>query len=67
MAAGPDYKPIQRKKGIDKQQQLCHCFERETELFPFDCVNSFRDSGSANIKQIKFNSFPLTVQLVDTL
>ena len=24
MAAGPDYKPIQRKKGIDKQQQLCH-------------------------------------------
>ena len=26
MAAGPDYKPIQRKKGTDKQQQLCHCF-----------------------------------------
>ncbi|EDP15525.1 hypothetical protein CLOBOL_03696 [Enterocloster bolteae ATCC BAA-613] len=31
----------------------------KTELFSlFDCVNSFRDSGSANIKQIKFTHFP---------
>lgn len=31
----------------------------KTELFSlFNCVNSFRDSGSANIKQIKFTHFP---------
>ena len=60
MAAGPDYKPIQRKKGIDNATAIMPLFLKgKTELFSlFDCVNSFRDSGSANIKQIKFTHSP---------
>lgn len=51
--------PSSEKRVLTSNSNYAIVLKGKTELFSlFDCVNSFRDSGSANIKQIKFTHFP---------